>query len=608
MTGKLVDVLVLVRKVPAEIHVLFVLCTAMGLLASPTGDSIRDLYQAYAIANGEHWPLQGPQLAGSLHLGPVWFYLLAIPALIGDNLHAVSVFVFALSGLKFYLAWLLGQHLHSSTLGLAFALMLALPGWSSTQLVIWTHTSVLEAAILAYLILLRRAFFQARNGAWFWLGVTYSLAVHAHPTAAPFAWLMIFALTTIRRRPIVVPWFLLGAVIPLFPYVLSQSLQGFPDLSGLGRYGRTEFDPGGLSELSRLIYSVVVIGPNLFYKTTLSEHIAPAFIMAHWTLVAAGLAGFLFSIQRVPMQLKKLAMIGLSTFFIVTVFVVLIRGRTPWHLAYASSLSLAFVYAVFWTAVLQYAPKARLLLAPAIIIFYTSVIGGAALLTEDSSLRFQEKVFYDVKNLRSEWGPPGLIIPARYAKAHGDFLCREPVALHGPYAASIDAQVGLQAAFTCDRTDSIMLGGKNPAYTHWVGVSKPIQTALGTDPQLTIGNVGLYTPMAIGNNSKPLHLGEGNRYPPRPFLQAEKRELESVTLQSETPSALIISKPIGVYLALEIREVLCNGTPARLLVDTNYAWVYACSVDIPGETSQWQARYIASAPEVVDSVLLPFTR
>lgn len=608
MTGTLVSALVFVRKVPAETHVLMALCAAMGLLAGPTVDSIRDVYQAYTIASGGQWPLQGPQLAGSIHLGPVWFYLLAIPALIGDSLLAISVFVFALSGLKFYLAWYFGKQLHSTTLGLTFALMLALPSWSSAQLVIWTHTNVLETALLVYLILLRGAILNARNGSWLWLGTAYSLAIHAHPTAAPFGWLMIFAASALERRPKLALWFLLGFTIPLIPYAVSQALHGFPDLLGLGTYGKSEFDPGGLSELARLIYSVVVAGPNLFYKATLHESIAPIFITIHWTVVITGLAGFLVSIEQIPQRLKQLAMIGLANFFLVAIFVILIRSRTPWHLAYASSLSLAFLYATFWTAVLRYIPSFRILLAPVVIAIYASVIWGVATRTENSSLRLQEKVFYDVKNIRSAWGPPGLIIPVRYANAHGEFLCGKPVALHGPYASAIDVHVGMQAAFTCGRRDSIILGGKNPAYTHWVGVSKPIEKALGTDPQLKIGNVSLYTPLAIGDSGKALSLPRGDRNPPRRFFQSEGRRMESVDLQSEAASALIISKPVGVYLALDIHEVLCNGNPARLLADTNYAWVYACQHEGKEQSSVWHARYIASAPEIVDAVLVPFRR
>lgn len=608
MTGRLVDAWTFVRKAPAELHILMVLCTAMGLLASPTIDSMRDVYQAYAIAGGGHWPLQGPQLAGSVHMGPAWFYLLAIPALIGDNLHVISLFVFALSGLKFYLAWYLGRQLHSPTLGLAFALMLALPSWSSTQLLIWTHTSVLETAILAYLILLRGAIVHARIRSWTALGAAYSLAIHAHPTAAPFGWLMLLAASTVRRRPGLALWLLLGFTIPFIPYVLSQAVQGFPDLSALDRYGRTEFAPGGLRELARLVYSIVVVGPNLFYKTTLPDNVAPVFIMVHWAIVVTGLAGLLISIRQIPQRLRQLAMIGLANFFLVTLFVILIRSRTPWHLAYASSLSLAFLYAICWTAVLEYMPKARWLLAPVVVAIYASVIWSATVQIENSSLRFQEKVFYDVKNLRSEWGPPGLMIPARYASAHGLFLCSEPMALHGPYAAAIDVHLGLEAAFTCGRRDSIVLGGNDPSRTHWVGVSRPIENALGTAPRSRVGNVGLYTPLAIGDAGKPLALPEGDRNPPRRFLQTDQREFESVRLGSDVPSALLISKTVGVFLGLDIHQVLCNGEPADLIVDTNYAWLYACSADAEQSPASWQARYIASAPGIVDAVLLPFGR
>ena len=608
ITEKLANALLFARQLPLELHALMVLCTTMGLLASPTVDSIRDLYQAYYIATGDHWPLQGPQLAGSIHLGPAWFYLLALPALIGENLHAVSVFVFALSGLKFYLAWCLGKQLYSSALGLTFALMLALPSWSSTQLLIWTHTSVLETAVLAYLILLRGAILHARNKSWTGLGVAYSLAIHAHPTAAPFGWLMIFATSTVRRHPKFILWWLLGFTIPLIPYAVFQSLHGFPDLSGLNRYAETDLAPVGVSEIIKLIYSVVVVGPNLFYQTTLPDSISHVFIALHWIIVVAGLAGFLFWAGRIAPRLKLLISVALANFALVTLFVILIRSRTPWHLAYASSLSLDFIYAIFWVVVLENIPKARLLLAPLVVFAYMSVIGGAAARLENGSLRIQERVFYDVKYIRSEWGRPGLSIPARHAGTTGEFLCSEPVALHGPYAASIDAHVGIEAAFTCGRRDQIILGGKDPAYTHWVGISARTAKALGTKPQLEVGNVRLYKPLAIGDSGQPIDLAEGSRNPPRMLFRAESREQEIVALESSEPSALLLSKPVGYFLDVEIHEVLCAGAPAELLVDTNYAWLYACGIDTGEDSRIWLARYTASAPGILDSVLIPYRR
>ncbi|HSX58968.1 MAG TPA: hypothetical protein VLF18_02100, partial [Tahibacter sp.] len=54
--------------------VLLQLWTAAGMAGTP--DTLRDLYFAQQIAAGQQWPLTGPVIYNTLHLGPVWYYLL----------------------------------------------------------------------------------------------------------------------------------------------------------------------------------------------------------------------------------------------------------------------------------------------------------------------------------------------------------------------------------------------------------------------------------------------------------------------------------------------------------------------------------------------------
>ena len=42
-------------------------------------DLARDIGIALGIVDLERWPLSGPPLNGTLHLGPVWYYVLALP-------------------------------------------------------------------------------------------------------------------------------------------------------------------------------------------------------------------------------------------------------------------------------------------------------------------------------------------------------------------------------------------------------------------------------------------------------------------------------------------------------------------------------------------------
>ena len=120
---------------PWEVIILMLIWVAAGQFTPATVDSVRDIYQANAIAAGGAFPLTGPQLAHTIHLGPLWFYILAVPAAVFNTWGSIVLLVFIMSALKFWLAFVLGRELHSARLGLLFALFLALPSWSSTQLI-----------------------------------------------------------------------------------------------------------------------------------------------------------------------------------------------------------------------------------------------------------------------------------------------------------------------------------------------------------------------------------------------------------------------------------------------------------------------------------------
>lgn len=578
---------------------------------APAGvDSIRDIYQANAIASGAALPLTGPQLAHSIHLGPLWFYILAIPAALFGSWGSVALFAFFLSSLKFWLAYVLGKELHSARLGLLFALFLALPSWTSIQLVIWTHTIVLETTLLLYLLSLRRSYFSPSTWRWFLTGLCFSLALHAHPTALPFIILLPLTWRSLSQRWHWTGWLMLGIGVPFLPYGVDQLINGFPDLAALRHYQAAEFSPGGPLAMLKLLYSVVVTGPNLFYKTVLPAHIAILAIAAHWILILAALFFCLWRLRSTETKLRRLLILAVALLVIVIVFVVLIRARTPWHFAYAPSFTLAFVYAV--AATIAFKPefkfKAQALISSIIIMLFLAAMSGASYKLYTNSIKFQYLVLYDVKNLKSPWGETGLEIPAFASKAHGEFLCENaPIVLHGPYAAMVDFHVGMEAEMSCDRRDNILLGGrfKSPEYKHIAGVTAEMSRVLGAEPDSQVGNIYFYKPLAISDAGEAIALAEGNTNPPREPFTGGSKEVMELQLQAETPNALLVSKPVGRFLALDIQRVNCNDEQAQLMVSSNYSWLYKCLSSESSAPMKWQVWYISSAENLVDAVLLP---
>ncbi len=88
---------------------LFALAVAIFPQAGLVIDSGRDLANAWLIAQGEFFPLVGPDIFGTWKLGPVWFYLLAVPLLFNGSLFTVSLWIGVSASLKIPLAYLLGR-------------------------------------------------------------------------------------------------------------------------------------------------------------------------------------------------------------------------------------------------------------------------------------------------------------------------------------------------------------------------------------------------------------------------------------------------------------------------------------------------------------------
>ena len=84
-------------------------------------DIARDMWVAWRLLHGEALPLEGPVLNGIVHLGPVWYYLLAALQFLGRTWYGTIALLGFLAALQIPLAYLLGKELHSRRAGLFFA-------------------------------------------------------------------------------------------------------------------------------------------------------------------------------------------------------------------------------------------------------------------------------------------------------------------------------------------------------------------------------------------------------------------------------------------------------------------------------------------------------
>jgi len=141
-THRTYEVLVMITSRFSVVTVIALLWLSAALpypFATVILDTVRHLNEAAAVVYSGDWPLRGPVLNNVFHLGPGWFYVLAVPLGLTGSVPATLFFIGCLAGSKFLFAYLCGWRLHSTTFGLLWAVGLAFPGWSALSSLIVTH-------------------------------------------------------------------------------------------------------------------------------------------------------------------------------------------------------------------------------------------------------------------------------------------------------------------------------------------------------------------------------------------------------------------------------------------------------------------------------------
>lgn len=203
-------------------------------------DFIRDLLAAGDIAHGDALPLRGPVINGMVHVGPQWFYVLAVPLLAGGGLLAATLWAGVLAALKVVAAAALGREIGGPRMAVLVAALSLLPGWSVVHQLQFTQVILLEGFVYATLLALLRLWRDAASATWAGAGLALGLAVQSHPVAL-FLLLPMAAVVLRRRRRWRrdAPWMIVGAilsVLPAAPMLWAEWREGFPALDALGAY------------------------------------------------------------------------------------------------------------------------------------------------------------------------------------------------------------------------------------------------------------------------------------------------------------------------------------------------------------------------------------
>ncbi len=467
-------------------------------------DLARDLFIAWRSLHGEALPLSGPVLAGAIHLGPIWYWLLTALLAIGRSWLGVMLLLGVIAGLQFPLAYLAGKELHGRRAGMLWACLLLVPSWSAFEWLLPLHYLLSSTCVLAFVLCAAR--YRRRPHLRYLIGVALSfvLALHAHPANAGLVWiglaLLVWAVRGghCRARDVLVA----GAVglLPLLPYFIWDAMQGFADLAAGARFVGGEHI-GHFAAVGPLLAATAIGGTRYWFAVMLDwpEWAANAVVAAIALFGVIGIGAAL--VATVAASTRRLGLAAFSAAAGILLTTALLRDMTPYYMTTSLHVVLvgivAFGLATFRGGVIAAGVRsgACLLATAGFLICATR----AAHLQKHGDWPFS---FFPLFNVSEAAQPtvPLLLMPAYGVAASGDFLCAEPLpAAHGALAQYLLHGYAVDMRLACARSD-VKLGGADPGRRHWLGLSRTLFARIGVQPQRRLGSIGVVAahPLSAG--------------------------------------------------------------------------------------------------------------
>lgn len=562
--------------------------------ALPFIDGVRDMQFALDIAHGDAFPLVGPVFGNRFHLGPVFYYVQALPLLIGLPIAAVPCFLGLLAGAKFALAYGFGRDWIDRRYGLLFAAALALPGWSGMDFLNTTSPLLLPSLLLVACWCALRFARAVRASALLGCALAISLAIHAHPSAVVVGWVavVVCAWRVARERR----WGLLAGAIgvgllPLLPAMVAVVQTG---PSAVLSDALTVTVPGsGHSFRGWLdaVHGFALGGPLTTLRTLGSADFGTALA---WITLGVTVAGLLLLLTRVSDDRRASALALLLLGVGMAVFAA--RINTPWYFVQSLTLMCAAAVAYGWHC---WRPGLRFWVATAAILALSQGLLVHAHLARGEG-NFASIELMDIRRAGGERGAAlSPWISVRHWSSLAALLCADPgrsLALHGALARAVDDQGALSARALCS-PDHLQLGGV--AERHWVGLPRALWSALQWSPQGKIGSIGLFPPATV-LSTQGHRIADPRRYPLRATLGGDP---ESTVLRfTTTGDALLVVGSLSPALAFwRVDEVRADGMPIAPVYEDSSLHGYRVQ---RGENVHWSLHISASALEWVDIVVV----
>ena len=570
-------------------------------------DTNRDMLIAQQIASGSRFPLEGPILGGAIHLGPVWYYLLAFPMSLTSSWLATCLFVGVLASCKFPLAYVCGRRLVDANAGLMWAAMLALPGWNAYERLTVFNPNVAAAAALALIWLaIHGKSTRAPGLAALVVGVAVGLAIHVHPTVAIVGLLPVATLLANPgrlHRLTRIMLIAIGALLPLTPYLIGQFFSGAPDAVAAQNYVRESAAFANLAQLPVLFWSYFVVGPRIAI-----EHLADISgvgLVSTGVLVAAVHLIAATGIARAALadwNSRRFTVALLAGLLFACGWVVALRPNTPVYFTYVLSPLFAGALAYGVSRLPSRALPVAVIFLTVISVGFSMRIAFSIATTMKSGVGALPGA-YEVKRTGIGENYVDVWFPAYAHADFGKFLCALPqgASLHGPLAYLADWNLNTDALLACGRLTAASLGGVGSARVA-MGMPLKFWQQLDFAPQCTLGSLGI-TMAAKPLASSAASIATGDRYLPRDFLKGDLRP-QTYSFRLAAGDALLVTNFLFPYHPIKFERVKLNGIEVQAIMTTEMSRLYKTTLGAFAD-GDWQIDMSAISAMGLDIVSIP---
>jgi hypothetical protein len=575
---------------------------------APNTDTADELWHALRIRDGIAYPAEGPYLGGAIHLGPAWFYLVAIPLWISRSWLAPSLFIGFVCALKFPLAYHCGRRLLDRDFGVLWAAAMFVPGWTTVEELVFLNPNAVATAVLAVLALCLRGMAAGMGPAGFaTLGLAMALAIHVHPTAIPIFLVAVPLVLRIRPRSAIAPRALLplalGFAVPFLPYAASQAMHGFPDWGSASAYMAGQVSAANIVNAPSVIANDFVAGPATIAQFVLGWDRAAAEGLGIAMAATAAASILALAIPR-----SRGIFVGFAGALVLfAAWIACLRPTTPVQFTWVLGPVAGGLMALgAWALARVPAARPAVIAAVAASIAFNAVVVRALALTVRAGEGALPSRILDIKDriprttYRDVWFP---------ALRHGDLgraLCSAPskASLHGHLAYVADKDLGLDAAFACPGKAQPVLIGTEPR-SHWLGMTRPFWKALGASPDCLIGSLGLTTRATPLVPRAGIAIADGSTYLPRRGARVPARAVE-IAASAPRGSAVLVTNVLGGYESFEVVAARIDGAPVAPVAGNDLSALYRG----PGGNGDaaWSFTVLTTNADAVDVVAIDLAR